>query len=1140
MIPSTNKKLLVAEDWTKLYQSFKNADFKSYDFDTLRRTMISYLRENYPEDFNDYLDSSEYIALIDLIAYLGQNLSFRVDLNARENFLETAQRRDSILQLAYLINYNPARNSAASGLLKITAVTTTDNVLDANGINLGNTPIAWNDPSNSEWYQQFVSIINSTMPGSMIFGAPSAKSSISGIDTEQYIINSTNSDIPTFGFNTPVNGTTMDFEVVGSTFAGQNYVYETPPIPGGNFTFLFQNDNKGSGSSNTGFFVSFRQGVTQSSAFSIDVPVENQVVSVNSNNINNNDIWLWQLDSNNNFTTLWKQVPSLVGNNVIYNSLSNSERNIYAVITRAGDQVDFNFADGNFGDLPKGTFIAYYRTSNGLSYSITPDQMTGIQINIPYLNKSGQPQTLTLNASLQYTVDNSSGSESNESIKLKAPQTFYAQNRMVTGEDYNISPLGAGTDILKVKSVNRTASGISKYFELTDVSGQYSSTNIFATDGLIYKNTQDNTLTFNFTTRNQIYAELQGSIATIVASNGLRNFYWDNWPRPDASQLGVTWKQITNQTGQCTGYFVSNSTPQQVGYFSSNTLQYVGTGALVKFNAAAGQVFYNGRMLNSSNAPAGSPNYIWAKVSNVIGDGANSGKGSLSNGQGPIVLSGTIPSGAMVSEIIPEFVSVWNYNLNTTIVNITVTNRNFALSFDRSTRQWFVITETNLNLFSDFSLLYQGDTTNQNRDASWLIAFEWDGQEYIVHYRTTEYIFESVEQTAFYFDNTQNKYDFVNNTVIKDQINVLGINAQATNSGAGIGVDQLWEIDDVVIEPDGYQDPSKVKISFFDAQNNGQISDPDSFETIVQTTTTSVLSDTYGYNDKFVYFTVSSNGLSYVPLDITTTNFSQIEAYPTEDKVSNPSTSTLYYFYDPSINVVKSYSTVTNEFNLENSYIAFPGRNNLKFHYQHNSADDRRLDPSKTNIVDIYLLTSEYDTAYRSWLATGIGSKPLPPTSSSLEENYSSYLEPIKTISDLIIYQPAVYVPLFGSTAPVSLQATFKAVANSAYNISTNQLQTQILTGIENFFALENWDFGQQFNFSELSTYIMNLMTPYITNFVIVPASGNAFGSLLEISCNSNEIFVNGARISDIQIIDSITASNLGISGAIVTTAVGV
>ena len=39
-------KLIAAEDWKKVYQSFKNADFKSYDFDNLRRTMVTYLREN--------------------------------------------------------------------------------------------------------------------------------------------------------------------------------------------------------------------------------------------------------------------------------------------------------------------------------------------------------------------------------------------------------------------------------------------------------------------------------------------------------------------------------------------------------------------------------------------------------------------------------------------------------------------------------------------------------------------------------------------------------------------------------------------------------------------------------------------------------------------------------------------------------------------------------------------------------------------------------------------------------------------------------------------------------------------------------------------------------------------------------------
>ena len=165
MIPSTKSQLLVAEDWTKVYQSFRNADFQSYDFDTLRRTMITYLRETYPEEFNDYIDSSEYIALIDLIAYLGQNLSFRVDLNARENFLETAQRKDSVLRLAQLISYNPKRNIPANGLLKISAISSTESVVDANGVNLANQLIAWNDPTNTNWYQQFISVLNAATPG---------------------------------------------------------------------------------------------------------------------------------------------------------------------------------------------------------------------------------------------------------------------------------------------------------------------------------------------------------------------------------------------------------------------------------------------------------------------------------------------------------------------------------------------------------------------------------------------------------------------------------------------------------------------------------------------------------------------------------------------------------------------------------------------------------------------------------------------------------------------------------------------------------------------------------------------------------------------------------------------------------------
>jgi hypothetical protein len=57
-------RLLVAEEWTKIYQAFQQADFKSYDFETLRRTMVAYLKENYPDDFNDFVEVQNILHLL--------------------------------------------------------------------------------------------------------------------------------------------------------------------------------------------------------------------------------------------------------------------------------------------------------------------------------------------------------------------------------------------------------------------------------------------------------------------------------------------------------------------------------------------------------------------------------------------------------------------------------------------------------------------------------------------------------------------------------------------------------------------------------------------------------------------------------------------------------------------------------------------------------------------------------------------------------------------------------------------------------------------------------------------------------------------------------------------------------------------
>jgi len=1128
MIPSTNTKLLVSEDWKKIYQSFRNADFKSYDFETLRRTMIAYLQENYPEDFNDYIESSEYIALIDVIAYLGQNLSFRIDLNARENFLETAQRRDSILRLAQLVSYVPTRNVPASGFLKLNSVSTTDNVFDGNGNNLANTTVLWNDSTNSNWYQQFIGIINSAIPGSFIFGKPYDRKTINGVLTEQYRISSINSDVPLYSFTKNINGTAMNFEIVPASFSGTTSIYEEPPRPANTFSFLYRNDNQGFNSANTGFFVQFCQGSLNRSTFSLDRPVANEIIGINSPNINNSDIWLWQLDGNGGYSTLWTRVPDIVGNNIIYNSISKSERNIYSVTSRDQDQIDLNFADGSFGNLPKGQFVIYYRQSNGLTYVIKPEQMGGVVVEIPYTNKQGQSHSLTLNMGLRYTVTNSAAAETNASIQSKAPQAFYTQNRMITAEDYNIAPLTLGSDILKVKSVNRISSGLSKYFDLSDVSGKYSKTNIFAADGVIYKNNHEQIFEFNVTNRNEVLVILKQKLEPIVASNALRSFYFDQYDRPSLVGYGI-WKAPV--AGQSRGYFLGQteelSGPLNVGISTSNNLSYITTGALVKFSAPTGKYFSStGRLV--SYPGSNTTNYIWARVLQVTGNGSNDGQGELNDGTGPIILSNYVDSDAIPVEIIPNFINVLSNSFENELVSLCINKRNFGLSFDKLTRVWTIIVDTNIDLINSFSLIYQGNAENSNRDASWLIAFTWTGSNYKVRYRITDYIFESEKETAFFIDTDSINYDFVSNTVIKDQINVLSVNTISTGTSS-LNKDYRWQIDGAVVEPDGYVEPKKVRVSFYDYDNSGQITDPDTFTNIVEPTTTNI----DGNLDKFVYFKLSSDGLRYQLQDS-----NLFYPFPRPNNVTEtPNDGDLYYFYDQNYNVIKSYSAeladTSDPWIYEPNYFAYPGRSGLKFHYTHNSGEDRRIDPSKSNIIDVYLLTASYDIAYRSWLINGTGTEPIAPTSQSLEQNFGGKLDLIKSISDEIVFQPVKYKVLFGDLADINLRAKFKAVKNPAIPVSDNELKSRILIAIQNFFGLENWDFGQSFYFSELATYIMNIMTPDITNFVIVPTSNNNFGSLYEVACLTNELFINGATANDIEIISAITANQLKTSSIV-------
>jgi len=1124
-------RLLVAEDWKRIYQSYRNADFKSYDFDNLRRTMINYLRQNYPEDFNDYIESSEYLALIDLIAFLGQNFAFRNDLNARENFLELAERRESVLRLARLLSYNPKRNQAANGLLKIESVQTSEEVRDSNNVNLSNQTIIWNDPSNSNWYEQFIKVMNAALPVNNTFGRPIKSESVNGIPTQQYRFNSTNADTPVYGFNKTIDGTTARFEIV-STDINAATIQEEAPFPGNNFAFLYRDDGRGFASSNSGFFCHFRQGTLDQGTFNVAAPSNNQVVAIDAVNVNNTDVWLYKLNNFGAEEELWTKVDAVEGNNVIYNSLSKDIRNIYSILTRANDRVSLIFADGTFGNLPQGQFRIYYRTSKNQRLVIDPSDMRGVSIRVPYLSKTGKQESLTIVFSLKYSVDNSSTSETNASIKANAPATYYTQNRMVTAEDYQIGPLAVSQEIVKAKSVNRLASGISRYFDLKDATGKYSQTNLFGKDGVIYKEFLTPKQTFSFTTRTDVEGAIVNVVEPILADRKVKNFYLNSFPKTLVGDLNVLWNSLTTDTNQSTGFFTNASGLRaELGTFTASTLKLIKAGSLIKFESPTGSYFDtkdNNKLKTIPQTgiiPPGGKTYLWTKVINVVSAGTE----IQSDGTGPVIFNDIIPTNSLLVQIVPRIATTLQSQVKTQIIDQTFAYRTFALRFDTNIGEWRLITNNNLNVNSDFSIGKTGDNTNQQLDASWLLLFETDGDKYTITYRGSRYVFESEDEIRFYYDSSDKIYNSSTGEVIKDRISILEINPEP-DSTQSFTTDFDWEVVEEYRDAEGYVNSKKIQVSFFDSDDDGVVDDPDVFDVVVDEETNAI--------SKYVFLqkNITSDGVEdFNYIAQTSLDVIVLSSKGNIGSLSQYDDGQLFYYINEDIFETLNKSAGT--LNITQEYKARIGRDNVKFQYVHAADANTRIDPSVSNIIDTYLLTRSYDTSFRQYLEGTTATLPLPPSSDQLYLNYGESINRIKSLSDEVIYHPVKYKILFGDKADTDLQAKFKIVKNPDAVLNDNDVKSRVIAAINQFFALENWEFGETFYFSELSTYVMQQLAPDLVTFVVVPnQTTQSFGSLFEIKSESDEIFISGATVDDVDIIDAVTASRLKATGNVVSS----
>lgn len=767
--------LYSAEDWKVVYKAYSQVNFQAYDFDTIRSALVDYIRINFPENFNDYIESSEFIAIIELLAYLSQSLAFRMDINSRENFLETAERRDSVFKLARMLGYNPKRNIPASGLMKLVSVRTTEPLKDSLGNDLNNVNIFWDDANNADSYEQFITVLNAAMNVTNRFSTPTKSGKVNGLPTDLYELNTQLVSPLAYTFQLSVNGINRQFQVVNPDFTDGKVFEERHPDPVNNFNLIYRNDGLGISSSNTGFFVMFKQGVLENEDFNYTVPAESRVQDITAQNINETDVYLQEVASTGGVLNKWTRIPNTVGQTLNYNDIVLGQRNLYAVENLENNGIRIRFPDGNFGNIPFGLFRMYYRVSDPETFTLQPEDARNVRVNIPYQNAQGTQFTLTLTVSLQESVANSLPSESLAAIKQRAPQVYYTQNRMVSAQDYNIFPFSQGTNITKLKAINKTHAGHSRYIDINDPTGTFQNLETFTQDGALYTEFLNGSSSITISENNTTSEAISASLPLILKDNNLTNFIYEQFRRTwtatdtqkfDLSTRNAVWKTLPVVSGV-----------SQTGYFEETTSDPGNTNILVNSVSSGFEMFTENNFIKFVN-PVDQTEYKWVRITNVVNNGALSS--GLTTATGPFRLSAPVQGGWRSTEYISTMRKEFTASEVFSIKQEMDSRRTFGLGYNPESDAWYVITNANLAKIAEWSPVNTGNTQGTGLDSSWLILFELspidaNNYRYLISMRGQRYVVQSKNDLKFYNINNIKITDATNNAS-KDLISFSTLN----------------------------------------------------------------------------------------------------------------------------------------------------------------------------------------------------------------------------------------------------------------------------------------------------------------------------------------------------------------------------
>jgi hypothetical protein len=416
----------------------RNIQYLNKDFTELRASLINYARTYFPTTYNDFSPSSPGMMFMEMAAYVGDVLSFYLDNQIQENYLQYARQTNNLYELAYMFGYKP----------NVTQVATVNIDFYQQVPNIGTSPdfsYALSVPANS--------VVSSPNTSFIIQDPVDFSISSSGDPTEITVYSIDSGGNPTFfllkktrkAISSTVNTTTFSF--------GIPQQFSTVEIAGENIAGILDIfDNNG----NQWYEVDY---LAQDTVF--DSIKNTNVNDPNLSQYSGDTPYLLQLKEVQrrfttrflNSTTLQLQFGAGTSADTDEEILPNPD-NVGLGLPFEIDKLTTAYSPSNFiftktyGIAPSNTTLTVrYLTGGGVSANASANTITSLTLGTPTFLNNNLDSTIANTVLASFAVNNLEAADGGgdgdtiEEIRQNASANFASQLRNVTQDDYLVRAL---------------------------------------------------------------------------------------------------------------------------------------------------------------------------------------------------------------------------------------------------------------------------------------------------------------------------------------------------------------------------------------------------------------------------------------------------------------------------------------------------------------------------------------------------------------------------------------------------------------------------------------------------------------------------------------------------------------------------